>query len=123
VTDAALARLTGASVNHFLAENTAFGDDGLAVLKTFTDLHDVHLERTRVTDKGLAHLAGVKMTGLFLNDTGITNDGLKALEPVDMRAVFLRGTKVTGEGVRKFVTARPDCTIDWDGGVIEPSKK
>jgi hypothetical protein len=32
------------------------------------------------------------------------------------------GTKVTDAGVQQLAIALPQCKIEWDGGVIEPTR-
>jgi hypothetical protein len=36
--------------------------------------------------------------------------------------VMAKNTKVTEAGVKKLAAALPGCKIEWDGGVIEPTK-
>ena len=79
----------------FSALNVAkeFSDDGLAVLKPVAgQLKWVDLARTQLTDKGLAHLAGMKgITRLHLENTKVTDAGLdhiKGLEDSLAHVVF-----------------------------------
>ncbi len=55
-------------------------------------------ENSKVSDAGLAHLAGCPK----------------------LVSLNFKKTKVTEAGVKKLAAALPGCRIEWDGGVIEP---
>ncbi|MDA8632518.1 hypothetical protein N9L71_02080 [Verrucomicrobiales bacterium] len=91
----------------FSALNVAkeFSDDGLAVLKPVAgQLKWVDLARTQVTDKGLAHLAGMKgITRLHLENTKVTDAGLDHIKGLaDLEYLNLYGTQVTDAGIMKL---------------------
>ena len=69
-------------------------------LKDWKTLETVTIIETNVTDAGLEHLAGLK----------------------HLRLLQAGRTKVTADGVKKLAAALPGCTIEWDGGTIEPKK-
>lgn len=91
----------------FSALNVAkeFSDDGLAVLKPVAgQLKWVDLARTQLTDKGLAHLAGMKgITRLHLENTKVTDAGLDHIKGLaDLEYLNLYGTQVTDAGIMKL---------------------
>ena len=91
----------------FSALNVAkeFSDDGLAILKPVAgQLKWVDLARTQVTDKGLAHLSGMKgITRLHLENTKVTDAGLDHIKGLtDLEYLNLYGTQVTDAGIMKL---------------------
>lgn len=82
-----------------------FSDDQLAALKPVSPrVKWVDLARTRVSDKGLAHLAGMNnITRLHLENTGITDAGLDSLKGLtNLEYLNLYGTQVTDAGLQKL---------------------
>jgi len=82
-----------------------FSDENLASLKPVsTQIKWVDLARTKVTDKGLAHLSGMtNLTRLHLENTGITDAGLDALKGLgNLEYLNLYGTQVTDAGLTKL---------------------
>lgn len=82
-----------------------FSDDQLASLKPVaTQIKWVDLARTKVTDKGLAHLSGMtNLTRLHLENTGVTDAGLDALKGLgNLEYLNLYGTQVTDAGLTKL---------------------
>ena len=97
---------------------------GLAHLKDCENLTALNLDSTPVTDAGLAHLKDCKkLTGLELhNNERITDAGLVHLKDCkNLKGVNLRNTKVTAAGIDDLKKNLPQCRIEWDGGVIEPT--
>jgi hypothetical protein len=39
-----------------------------------------------------------------------------------MTRLAVTGTRVTDAGVRQLAAALPQCKIEWDGGIIEPTR-
>jgi serine/threonine protein kinase/uncharacterized membrane protein len=126
IKDAGLAMFNGCSrVWQLNLNGTQVTDAGLVHLKDCGGLIGLNLglEGTQVTGAGLAHLRAGKLHAINLNKTGMTDDGLEHLrKQVELKHVHLRKTKVTAEGVRALSMALPKCKIEWDGGVIEPTK-
>lgn len=61
------------------------------------------------------------MTFLGLNNSKVTDAGLANLAGLEMLTqVRLTNTKVTATGVTALANALPKCKIEWDGGTIEP---
>lgn len=91
----------------FSALNVAkeYGDSNLALLKPVADqLRWVDLARTQVTDKGLAHLVGMKnLNRLHLENTKITDAGLDQIKGLaNLEYLNLYGTAVTDAGILKL---------------------
>jgi hypothetical protein len=83
-------------------QRTNISDDGLAHLAPLQRLDVLILNGTRITDTGLRHLAGLpRLTWLYAAHTRIGNDGLGVL--ADMPMLFyldLEATLVTDDGLR-----------------------
>jgi hypothetical protein len=79
-----------------------------------TEMFELGLEGTNITDAGLAHLKGMhKLRLLWLSQTRITDAGLKHLHGLaGLRIVRVPGTKVTDAGVAALKTALPECRIE-----------
>jgi hypothetical protein len=73
----------------------------------------VDLGRTKVTDAGLQHLAGLKqLRALDLNNTQVTDAALKHLAGLkQLRELDLFLTKVTAKGKADLKKALPDLEI------------
>jgi len=84
----------------------------------------VYIGDTSITDSGLAHLAdctGIRQLWIF--NTAVTDAGLNDLKQMkQMLRLVATGTKVTDAGARQLANALPQCKIEWDGGVIEPTR-
>ncbi len=82
-----------------------FSDDQLVALKPVAArLKWIDLARTKVTDKGLAHLAGMtSLTRLHLENTAVTDAGLDSLKGLtNLEYLNLYGTPVTDAGIAKL---------------------
>ena len=107
-TGASLAPISAdARTYRFTALNVAkeFGDAGLAPLSPLADkISSLDLARTKVTDKGLAAIAGMKnLTELHLENTAVTDAGLDHLKGLAaLEYLNLYGTKVTDAGLPKL---------------------
>lgn len=109
---AALAPLAS-HVTHLNLGKTKVTDTGLAVLAGFARLTWLDLRQTAVTDAGLAKLAGLaELRSLNLFGTAVTD---AALEPVvrlqHLETLYLRETKVTEAGVSKLKELLPAARI------------
>ena len=69
-------------------------------LKGLASLFWLNLEKTKVSDAGLELLSAFAKLG-SLNVTA---------------------TKVTEAGVKKLAAALPNCKIEWEGSVLEPTR-
>lgn len=124
VTDAGLVQIKGWNTLVGLDfYGSDFGDDGVKHLADLPSLNAVSLGNSRVTDAGMAHLKrSTSIELLYLWNTAVTDAGLVHLADLkSLKQLVLKGTKVTADGVKKLAAALPACSIDWDGGTIEPS--
>ena len=82
-------------------EKTRVTDEGLAYLKGLTDLYFLMLAQTKVTDSGLAHLSELKkLEVLWLADTRVTDAGLVQLQGLpNLSDLRLGGTRVSDAGL------------------------
>ena len=80
-----------------------------------TKLTDLELHGEKITDKGLANLAGLtQLKRLNLANTDITDAGLKHLENLgSLRDLSLAGTRVDGSGLAAISTLDL-VTLDLD---------
>ncbi|MGE5192232.1 MAG: leucine-rich repeat domain-containing protein, partial [Deltaproteobacteria bacterium] len=105
ITPAALKHLQNlTNLEEVYLGRSAISDDQLAVLGGITTLTDLSLNNTRVTDAGLAHLARLdRLNDLGLADTRITDAGLQHLRGMkDLSGLSLEGTGVTDVGLRSL---------------------
>jgi serine/threonine protein kinase/Leucine-rich repeat (LRR) protein len=125
VTDAGLEHLKELKALTYLSlGHTAVTGTGLTHLKELKGLRDLSLSGTAVTDAGLEHLKELKaLTYLYLYNTPVTDIGLAHLKELKgLTHLDARKTKVTAKGLAAFHSAVPACTIERDGGIIEPKK-
>jgi serine/threonine protein kinase len=125
VTDASLAQLKDCkNLMGLYFQGTAVTDLGLAHLKDCKSVLGIHLDNTKVTDLGLAHLKDwKKLLYLNLDGTDVTDTGLAHFKDCkNLKELFVKGTKVTAKGLAELAVALPGCTIEHDGGTIEPKK-
>ena len=74
-----------------MVELEGVSDEGLAHLRTLTQLRIISLADTQITDAGLKHLAAVK----------------------SLRHIFLYPTKVTDAGVAELKSALPGVQVRY----------
>jgi hypothetical protein len=103
---------------------TQFGDAGLKALAAHPRLTNLVAANCAITDAGLVHLNDFPALGgvsVASNGERITDAGLKHVAAVRrLRWVNLTKTAVTEAGVKELAAARPDLSIEWDGGKIVP---
>lgn len=104
--DAELAKLAplAANLRWLDLTGTRITDQGLAQVAGMPRLARLHLARTAVTDAGLLHLAGLgDLEFLNLYGTPVTDAGLDCLKPLrNLRQLFLWQTGVTSNAARNF---------------------
>jgi Leucine-rich repeat (LRR) protein len=101
--DATVAKLVEIkTLKDFWLANTKITDHSLELIGTRSDPRSAIFDGTAITDRGLAHLRGVKnLEGLGLAATRITDEGLKALAGLQrLRGLDVRLTRVTAKGLR-----------------------
>lgn len=88
---------------------TKISDDGVAALAGMVNLERLHLENTGITDAALAHLRDLpRLSYLNLYATGITDEGLRQLAGLkSLQAIYLWQTEVTDDGVDAFASGIP----------------
>jgi hypothetical protein len=115
VTDAGFGRLTKefTQLRELHLDGTPITDAGLKHLEGLRQLQILELEYMRVTDAGLEHLEGLRqLQGLGLEYTQVTDAGLEHLKGLkQLQTLGLTGTKVTDEGVARLQHALPKCMI------------
>jgi hypothetical protein len=99
-------------------DSTNNGD--LQHLKDLTQLEDLDLDGTSVTDEGLRQLAALtQLKKLGLSSCEVTDAGLEHLKGLKkLRVLNLWDTKITEEGARRLQQALPNCQIDLDGPIV-----
>jgi hypothetical protein len=128
VTDRDLFRFKGCKGLWLLGlVDTRITDAGLADIANYESapgMAELYLSNTSITDSGVAHLADCTgMHQLWINGTAVTDAGLNHLKRMNqMTRLAVTGTRVTDAGVRQLAAALPQCTIEWDGGKIEPKR-
>ena len=126
VSERGLKALAGLSVFDLrLVHSPAVNKTLVGELSAMKALRALDLTGGPVTDDELSELAKcLQLTKLVLNETEATDAGLEHVAKMtELLEVQLRKTKVTRDGVEKLAAARPKCRIEWDGGIIEPTKK
>jgi Leucine-rich repeat (LRR) protein len=101
-------------------EKTEVTDEGLAQIKGLTNLRKLHLSNTRVTDAGLAHLKG--LTGLELiqlDNTQVTDAGLSHLKGMTrLTDLNLEETQITDLGLSHLKALISMRRLDLDGTLV-----
>lgn len=125
---------TGASLMPVSADGKTYRFTALNVAKDFTDaglkplapvadkIVSLDLARTKVTDAGLAAVAGMKnLTELHLENTGITDAGLDHLKGLGtLEYLNLYNTKVTDAGLSKLAgLSELKALYLWQTGVTK----
>ncbi|MBL7044638.1 MAG: protein kinase, partial [Pirellulaceae bacterium] len=122
VTDEHLAVLPKLKFNSLQLEHTEITDECLVYLRDRPWMHQLSLDSTRVGDEGLRHLTGYRIDHLGLSDTVVSDAGLMHLSnSKGIGSLYIGKTNVTEAGVTALSKALPNCRIEWDGGVIEPT--
>lgn len=103
---------------------TQVSDKGLAHLSGMKSLTRLHLENTKVTDAGLDHLKGLSnLEYLNLYGTQVTDAGVMKLAGLkNLKKIFLWQSKVTDDGAKKLAAAIPgiDVNTGWKASKVEP---
>ena len=93
---------------------TGFGDEEMPFLKRLTNLNDLDLGLTQITDARLDQLESlIRLTGLNLSSTQISDAGLRHLEGLPRLAdLGLSGTRVTDDGLEHLEGMTSLTTLD-----------
>ncbi|HET6246950.1 MAG TPA: c-type cytochrome domain-containing protein [Tepidisphaeraceae bacterium] len=94
--------------------NTKVTDSGLAALEGMKNLHRLHLEKTAITDAGLTHLKNLTaLEYLNLYSTAVTDGGMNDLIGLKaLKNIYLWQSKVTDSGADTLKKAIPAVTVD-----------
>ena len=101
------------------------GDAWLTHFEDCKNLTALNLMMTNTSDAGLACLKDWKnLTALSLLDTKTSDAGLRHLMDCEnLTDLSFWGTQQVSEaGAKSLATALPRCKIQWNGGVVEPTK-
>src|SRR5262249_8706954 len=92
----------GRPIVHIAFKPEAEVDGILKDLLPLTEVDNLSLQGTKVTDAGLKHVAGFrKLHQLYLGQTAITDVGVKHLAPCEqLRHLGLENTRVTDAGIK-----------------------
>jgi Leucine-rich repeat (LRR) protein len=79
-------------------------------------LESLDIDHTRITDAGLAKLAGLtKLTALTLDSVDLTDAGVAHLAGIgSLRELDLYHTLVTDKGFEQLQKALPNCRIHYE---------
>jgi internalin A len=88
---------------------TTISDSSLVRIGKLQDLHTLHLDATRITDKGLRSLIDLKyLFSLDLRNTDVSDSGLAEIKKLsNLGSLNLSGTKVTDAGILQL------ADIEW----------
>ncbi len=124
-TVAAVAELS--NVHELRLGKTSVSDAGLAHIQGLSTLNRLHLENKKVGDAGLAHLKGLKeLTYLNLYGTAVSDAGLTHLKSLkSLKNLYVSETKVSDAGAAGLRNLLPDLKVDmgWDLAEVEAVKE
>ena len=100
-------------------------DIGLAHFKECRDLTEVYLDKTNFNDSWLTHLTNNKnLNTLSLTKTSASDDALLLLKQFkSLKFLYLQESAITAAGIDGLKKSLPECRIEWNKGVIEPTAK
>ena len=113
--DDGLASLRSATqLDHLIAEQTRITDAALKTIGDFHELEILDLTGTAITDDGLVHLRGLtKLKELWLGDTAISDAGLAHLDGLKrLETLDVGGTNVTIDGWNRLKKALPSLNTE-----------
>ena len=124
--DAELAKFAplAGSMQDLNLARTKVTDAGLAAVAGMKNLQRLRLENTAVTDAGLDHLKGLeKLEYLNLFNTAVTDAGLEKLAALKgLKRLYVWQTKATKEGAQKLHDANKNVIVNigWDQEIGKP---
>ena len=95
-------------------EDTDATDEALVYLEPLTNVEQVSLGRTNITDAGLSHLVQLHcLRGLNLNDTKISDKGLVQLQGLsNLTSLRVMNTNVSNTGVSHLAMLHRLCELN-----------
>ncbi len=114
IDDTALAQIAHLNLRRLVLERTPISDAGIAHLATLTELTTLLLAYTRIGDAGLARLAALpNLQTLDLSHTAITNAGLAHLRALpNLQTLLLADTRVGDAGLAHLQSLTRLTTLD-----------
>ena len=116
-----LKSLTTLEMNHIRVAN-----EHLQLLTNLTEVKNLDLSSTQISDDGLAHLKAFKsLEALALRaNKKITNKGIPALTQLTtLKTLNVRSTKINAAGFEEIKKALPNCKVITAGEKKAPGKK
>jgi uncharacterized membrane protein len=88
-------------------------DQVLKNISPLPNLEKIHLEKTNISDAGVAELNKFpSLETVNLYGTNISDDGLKTLANNNLKKINLWNTKVSQQGIRSLVSKHPDLEVE-----------
>jgi hypothetical protein len=96
-----------------LPSGPPIGDAAVEHLKGLTQLEELYLNYTDLTDDGLAHLRGLeRLKDLGIDSQNISDQGLLHLAELKQLTILrLREARFTADGLQRLKQALPRCKI------------
>lgn len=93
--------------------SSAFADRHVGYLDGLTNLRELQLNGTLISEIGLKHLAKRhRLTLLTLNDTSVDDDAVDALAAMkSLQKLHVRNTDLSDTGLKRLQSELPDCEI------------
>ena len=119
VSGKALHALSGLpSLRHLKLTGTRVDDSSIAALKRCGWLETLDLSRTACGDAGLRSVLGSELENVSLSSTNVTDMGLQTLAGLrTLHSVDVNGSEVTDAGFAQFRTQRPDVDVYYRGAL------
>ena len=98
----------------FISFNSSeFADRHVGYLDGFTDLCELQLNGTLITEIGLQHLSTQhRLTQLTLNDTSVDDNAVDALAAMkSLRKLYIRNTNLSDKGLKRLQSELPGCEV------------
>ncbi|MEZ6054019.1 MAG: hypothetical protein R3B91_01370 [Planctomycetaceae bacterium] len=125
ISDVGLAHLSGlTNLVDLRLKTSGVSDEGVAHLEPLKKLRVLHLEQTRVTGEGLAALSGMTdLTELNLYNTQVDDEGLSHLSEMSkLKWLRLRDTATLGTGLASLEKSRDSLqTLDMSESFVDDS--
>jgi hypothetical protein len=123
--DATLQKLGGLrALQELTLDRSDVTDHGLAYLAGMARLERLSLRYAAVTDAGLAECSSLPLRYLLLTGTRVTDESIPALQKLQtLDELFIRWTDITEAGEEHLRAALPRAAIYHERGALESNKK
>lgn len=100
------------------------GEEETAQLAAFENLTRLYLQKTNITDSGLAFLTGLQyLEYLNLHNTQVSDEGLRHLEGLEsLESLYVWETQVSSEGAERLHESLPGLSADLGWVASLPSE-